>query len=166
MSKSSTKKKKNIYRQTREKLGLSRAEAVLYIPNDPNHPGMDGIAEYRLGRIEKGSVTVQPEDVVAMAKRYNEPALRNYYCCNQCLIGKIDVPEVKQTGDIYEVLVSMAVSLRNVNHAKIRLMEILKDSKVTPDEAEDFARISSELENVSMTIEALQLWCEKLKVNM
>lgn len=164
MAKTSKTAEKNIYRQTRENLGLSRAEAVLYIPDDPNHPGMDGIAEYRLVRIEDGSVTVQPEDVVAMAKRYNEPELRNHYCCHECPIGQIDAPEVKKTGSIHEVLTTMAVSLRNVNHDKIRLMEILNDGQVTSDEIEDFNRISEELEHISMTIEALQLWCEKMKI--
>lgn len=156
--------KKNIYRQIRENLGLSRAEAVLSIPDDPAHPGMDGIAEYRLVRIEDGSVTVQPEDVVAMAKRYNEPELRNYYCCHECPIGQIDAPEVQKTGSVHEVLTTMAVSLRNVNHSKVRLMEILNDGQVTGDEIEDFEHISSELEKISMTIEALQLWCEKMKI--
>ena len=29
---------------------------------------------------------------------------------------------------------------------------------------EDFDRIYEELEQVSMTVEALQLWCEKMKI--
>ena len=73
MGKASIKENKNIYQITREKLGLSRAAAVKNIPGNPEFPGMDGIAEYRLVKIEDGTVTVQPADVVAMAKRYNEP---------------------------------------------------------------------------------------------
>lgn len=155
---------KNIYRQTRENLGLSRAEAVLYIPDDPEHPGMDGIAEYRLVRIEDGSVTVQPEDVVAMAKRYNEPELRNHYCCHECPIGRLDAPEVTKTASVHEVLTTMAVSLRNANHHKIRLMEILGDGKLSSDEVEDFRHIAADLETISQSIEALQLWCEKMNI--
>lgn len=164
MGKASIKKNKNIYQLTREELGLSRAAAVTRIPDNPEFPGMDGMAEYRLVKIEDGSVTVQPEDVVAMAKRYNKPELRNYYCCHECAIGKIDAPEVTYTSGIHEILVNMAVSLKTVNHNKIRLMEILEDGKVTTDEAEDYDKISEELEHISMTIEALQLWCEKMKV--
>ena len=155
---------KNIYRQTRENLGLSRAEAVLYIPDDPEHPGMDGIAEYRLVRIEDGSVTVQPEDVVAMAKRYNEPELRNHYCCHECPIGRLDAPKVTKTASVHEVLTTMAVSLRNANHHKIRLMEILGDGKLSSDEVEDFRHIAADLETISQSIEALQLWCEKMNI--
>ena len=164
MAKTSKSTSKNIYRQTRENLGLSRAEAVLYIPDDPDHPGMDGIAEYRLVRIEDGSVTVQPEDVVAMARRYNEPALRNHYCCHECPIGRIDAPEVAETASVHEVLTTMAVALRNANHHKIRLMEILNDGQLSGDEVEDFRQIAAVLENISQSIEALQLWCEKMNI--
>lgn len=164
MGKASVKKNKSIYQVTREKLGLSRSAAVNYIPGNPDFPGMDGIAEYRLVKIEDGSVNVQPADVVAMAKRYNEPELRNYYCCHECPIGQIDAPEVTYKNNVHEILVNMAVSLRNVNHNKIRLMEILEDGKVSADEVEDFDKISEELEHISMTIEALQLWCEKMKL--
>lgn len=164
MGKASIKKNKSIYQITREELGLSRAEATEYIPGNSDFPGMSGVPEYKLVKIENGTVTVQPEDVVAMAKRYNKPELRNYYCCNECAIGKIDAPEVTFCGGVHEILVNMAVVLRKVNHNKIRLMEILEDGKLSDDEVEDFDKIYEELEQVSMTVEALQLWCEKMKL--
>ena len=164
MGKISVKENKSIYQITRESLGLSRAAAVKFIPGNPEYPGMDGIPEHRLVKIEDGTVTVQPEDVVAMAKRYNEPELRNHYCCHECAIGKLDAPEVTYKGNIHEILVNMAVSLKKVNHEKIRLMEILEDGEVSADEEEDFDKICDELEHISMTVEALQLWCEKMKL--
>lgn len=163
MGKASTKENKSIYQRVREELHLTRAEATVHIPGKKEYPGMGGVTESRLVKIEHGDVTVQPEDVVAMAKRYNRPELRNYYCCNECAIGKIDAPEVTYTGNIHEILVKMAVSLENVNREKIRLMEILEDGKVDKDEMPDYKKISDELEHISMTIEALQLWCEKMK---
>ena len=165
MGKASTKTNKCIYQIAREELGLTRAEATTCIPGNPDFPGMDWITESRLVKLEHGEATIQPEDVVAMAKRYNKPELRNYYCCNECAIGRIDAPEVTYNGGIHEILVNMAVSLKNVNHEKIRLMEILEDGKVDSDELEDYEKISEELEHISMTIEALQLWCEKMKLN-
>ena len=86
------------------------------------------------------------------------------YLMDECAIGKIDAPEVTYSGGIHEILVNMAVSLKNVNHEKIRLMEILEDGKVDDNEIEDYEKISEELEHISMTIEALQLWCEKMKL--
>ena len=59
----------------------------------------------------------------------------------------------------------MSVSLESVNKSKLRLMEILADGKVDADEASDFDKISEELDKISMTIESLQLWCEKMKTN-
>jgi len=164
MGKASVKKNKNIYQLIREELGLSRAEATERIPNDPSYPGMPGVPEYKLVKIENGTATVQPADVVAMARRYNKPELRNYYCCNECEIGKIDTPAVVFDGSIHEILVNMAVVLKKVNHSKVRLMEILEDGKLSEDEQEDFDRIYDELEQISMTVEALQLWCEKMKI--
>ena len=164
MGKASKKKNKNIYLLTREELGLSRAQATEYIPNDPDFPGMRGVPEYKLVKIENGTVTVQPADVVAMAERYNKPELRNYYCCHECEIGKIDAPEVSFNCNVHEILVNMAVVLKKVNHNKIRLMEILEDGVLADDEKADFDKIYEELEQVSMTVEALQLWCEKMKI--
>lgn len=165
MGKMSTKVNKSIYQLTREELGLSRADATKFIPGQPEYPGMSGITENMLVKFENGDTTIQPEDVVAMAKRYNKPELRNYYCCNECAIGQIDAPEVTYSGGIHEILVHMAVSIENINNDKIRLMEILQDGRVDCDEVEDYQNIYEELENISMTIEALQLWCEKMKVN-
>ncbi len=158
MGKVSVKENKNIYQITRENLGLSRAAAA-----DKMYE--HGLTEYRLVKIEDGTVKIQPEDVVAMSKGYNEPELRNHYCCHECPIGKIDAPEVIYKNNVYEILVNMSVSLESVNDNKLRLMEILADGKVDADEASDFDKISEELEKISMTIEALQLWCEKMKTN-
>ena len=158
MGKVSVKENKNIYQIARENLGLSRAAAA-----DKMYE--HGLTEYRLVKIEDGTVKIQPEDVVAMSKGYNEPELRNHYCCHECPIGKIDAPEVIYKNNVHEILVNMSVSLESVNKSKLRLMEILADGKVDADEASDFDKISEELEKISMTIEALQLWCEKMKTN-
>lgn len=165
MGKVSVKKDKSVYQLAREELGLSRAEATMFKPRDPDLPGMSGVTEHRLEKIENCKVAVHPDDVVAMAKRYNKPELRNHYCCYECAIGKIDAPKVTYRGGIHEILVDMAVVLKNINHDKVRLMEILRDGVISEEEQEDFDKIYEELEEVSMTVEALQLWCEKMKLS-
>lgn len=164
MGKASTKKDKNIYQITREELGLSRLEAANIIAaiEKGRYSSLD---ENKLVKIEHGLIkSIDPDDIVGLSKAYNKPELRNYYCCHQCEIGKLDAPEVAFDGGVHEILVNMAVVLRKVNHNKIRLMEILEDGKLSDDEKEDFDRIYEELEEVSMTVEALQLWCEKMKI--
>ena len=163
MGKVSVKENKSVYQIARDNLGLSRAAAVEYIPGNPEYPGMDGITEDRLVKLESGLTAIQPADVVAMAKRYNEPELRNYYCCHECPIGVIDAPEVIYKDNVHQILVNMIVSLESVNSKKSRLMEILADGVVDDAEIKDLNKILEELEKISMTIESIQLWCEKVK---
>ena len=164
MGKASVKKDKNIYQLTREELGYSRQKAADMIA-ELDAKEYEIFDESRLLKIEYESVQqIHPEEIVTLAHIYNKPELRNHYCCNQCAIGRIDAPEVTYTEGIHEILVSMAVTLKNVNHNKIRLMEILEDGKISEDEVEDFDKIYEELEHISMTVEALQLWCEKMKL--
>lgn len=163
MGKVSVKENKNIYQKTREELGLSREKAadVIGVVDNGRYSFLD---KYRLVKIEDEAVKIQPEDIVALSKAYNRPELRNYYCCHQCDIGKIDAPEVTDANNVHKTLVEMAVSLESVNAKKLRLMEILADGKVDDTEILDLNKILEELEKISMTIEAIQLWCEKMKL--
>ena len=163
MGKVSVKENKNIYQEARDELGLSRVKAADLIAQIDNgyYSYLD---EHRLVKIEDESVKIQPDDIVALSKAYNKPELRNYYCCHQCSIGKIDAPEVVYMDNIHEILVNMAVSLESVNSKKLRLMEILADGKVDDSEILDLNKIMEELEKISMTVESIQLWCEKMKL--
>ena len=155
MGKVSVKENKNIYQITREELGLSRAAAAELMINE-------GMTEYRLVKIEDESVTIQPEDIYALSKGYNAPHLCNHYCSKECRIGQEYVPEVKLKDNIHEIVVNMVVSLDTMNSKKARLMEILADGKIGEDEMDDFIFIQKELDRISLTVEALQLWCEKM----
>ena len=156
MGKISVKENKSVYQLAREELEYSRAEAAEL---------MNGcVPEYRLVKLEDGTTQIQPEDVCAMALAYNKPELRNHYCVHECPIGKMDVPEIMYKNNIHEILVNMVVSLESVNQKKGRLLEILANGEVGNDELKDFNVIREELEKISMTVEALQLWCEKTKV--
>lgn len=162
MGRKSIKENKNAYQQARDELGWSRekaADEILKIENG-RYCYVD---KYKLVKIEEESIKIQPDDIVALSKAYNKPELRNYYCCHQCDIGKIDAPEVIYKDNVHEILVNMAISLESVNTKKTRLMEILADGKVDDAEIADLNKILEELEKISMTVEAIQLWCEKVK---
>ena len=45
---------------------------------------------------------------------------------------------------------------------KERLIEITVDGKITGDELEDFIYIQEELERISIAVETLQLWSERM----
>ena len=158
-----TLENKTIYQEVRDELDLSRFEAADLIAKvDGGKYGY--LDENKLVKIEHGTVKVQPDDVVALSKAYNRPELRNYYCCHQCSIGEIDAPEVDDANNIHKTLVEMSVSLESVNAKKMRLMEILADGMVDDTEMLDLNKILEELEKISMAVEAIQIWCEKMKV--
>lgn len=163
MGKASIKDDKNIYQETREKQGWSRKKATDVIAKIENGQ-YSYLNEDRLVKVENETVKIQPEDVLALSLAYNKPELRNYYCCHQCPIGEKDAPEVVYMDNVHEILVNMLVSFESINAKKTRLIEILADGKADKDEEEELKNILQELEKISMTIEAIQLWCEKAKV--
>ena len=150
MGKKSIKENKNIYFETRDKLGLSRAQASEL---------MEGISESSLEKMETGKTSIYPEDVVLMAKAYKRPDLCNYYCTHECAIGKNSVPEVK-ISSLSEIVLGMLSSLNSLERQKDRLMEITADGEISDDELSDFASIQNQLEHIDATVEALKLWVE------
>ena len=152
MGKASTKENKNRYFQAREDLGLTRAEASELL---------EVISEDRVEKIENERIAPQPYDVLAMARAYKKPSLCNYYCSHECPIGKEYVPEV-EVKELSSIVLEMLASLNSVHKQKDRLIEIAADGRITGDEIEDFIHIQEVLERISVTVETLQLWAEKM----
>ena len=115
MARVSTKENKNIYQLTRESLKLTRESASELL---------ETISPERIEKIENERSLPYPDEVLAMAEKYRQPSLCNYYCANQCPIGQ--------------------------------------DGKISGDELEDFIFIQEELERISITVETLQLWSERM----
>ncbi len=155
MPKISTKPNKNIYQQTREKLDLSRESASELL---------EWISPERIERIENEKSSPNPDEVLQMADKYKLPRLCNYYCANQCPIGQEYVPEVK-TKELSQIVLEMLASLNSMNKKKERLIEITADGEIEGDEIEDFINIQEELERISVTVETLQLWSERMLAN-
>ena len=99
-----------------------------------------------------------------MSQKYKKPSLCNYYCSNECPIGKEYVPEV-QVKELSAIVLEMLASLNSVSKTKDRLIEIAADGVISNDEIEDFINIQNELERISITVETLQLWAEKMLAN-
>ena len=152
MGRNSVKENKNIYQLTREALGLSREKASDLL---------ETVTPERIEKIENERVVPYPEDIMIMAEKYKSPDLCNYYCSKQCPIGRHYVPEVK-IKDLSQIILEMLASLNSMNQKKDRLIEITSDGQIASDEIEDFVRIQKELEKISVTVETLQLWVEKM----
>ena len=52
--------------------------------------------------------------------------------------------------------------MNSMTKQKERFIEITVDGKITGDELEDFIYIQEELERISIAVETLQLWSERM----
>ncbi|SDH69968.1 Helix-turn-helix domain-containing protein [Pseudobutyrivibrio sp. 49] len=148
MGRKSIRDDKNIFFESREAAGLTRAQASELIGT---------ISESRLEKLETGKAAIYPEDVVDMASAYKKPELCNYYCTHECRIGKESVPEVK-VSSLSEIVLGMLSALNSLDKQKDRLIEITADGIVSDDEIPDFVHIQKQLDQIDHTVEALKLW--------
>ena len=148
MGRKSTKANKSVYQITRESLDLTREKAGELIP---------GFSPERIEKIENGRVQVQPEDVMLMAEYYKTPSLCNYYCANECPIGQVHAlrTESKELG---QIAVETLNALNKMSRSKDRLLEIVEDGQVRPDEYQDFVEIKQILDRIALSVSNLQLW--------
>lgn len=151
MGKKSTKPDKNIYQLCRDELGLTREKASEL---------MTGVSAAQIEKIEYGTKEPTPYEVVQMAGCYKRPDLCNYFCSHKCEIGKKYIPEV-QVAELSNIILETIASLNEINPLTSRLIQIARDGKITDDEIPDFAYISSKLDEVSLAIDALNMWVDK-----
>ena len=155
MGRASTKENKNAYQLAREELELSREKASELLESVPAD---------RIEKIENEKTIAHPEEILAMAEKYKRPSLCNHYCSSDCPIGQKYVPKV-EIKELSSIVLEMLASLNSVNKEKDRLIEITADGKIDVGEIDDFIYIQEELERISITVETLQLWTEKMLAN-
>ena len=148
-------KNKNVYFRKREELKLTREQASELLESIPSE---------RIEKIENERVEPHPEEILIMAEKYKSPEMCNYYCSNQCPIGQQYVPEVK-IQDLSQIILKMVDSLNTVQDNQRRLINITADGIIDDTEIDDFIKIQNELEKISITVEALQLWSEQMVAN-
>lgn len=155
MGRASTKENKTPYQVAREELGLSREKASELLESIPPE---------RIEKIESERALPRADEVLVMSGKYKKPTLCNFYCSQQCSIGQQYVPRV-EIKELSSIVLEMLASLNSVGKMKDRLVEIAADGKIDNDEIDDFIYIQNELERISITVETLQLWAEKMLAN-
>lgn len=155
MGRASIKENKTLYQIAREELGLSREKASELL---------ESITPERIEKIENERSLPYADEVLIMADKYKRPTLCNYFCSQQCPIGQQYVPRV-EIKELSSIVLEMLASLNSVGKMKDRLIEIAADGKIDRDEIDDFIYIQDELERISITVETLQLWAEKMLAN-
>ena len=124
MGRISMKENKNIYHICREELGLSREKASELL---------EVIPPERIEKIENEKSLPRPDEVLIMAEKYKVANLCNYYCANQCPIGREYVPEI-QIKDLSQIVLEMLASLNSMRKKQERLIEITADGKIDENE--------------------------------
>ena len=151
MARVSTKENKNIYQISREEIGLTREAAA---------ESLEIISSDRIEKIESEKSLPHPEEILAMADCYKNPALCNYYCSHECPIGQEYVPEVTFK-ELSQITLEMLASLNSLEKEKNRLIEITVDGIISEDEKKDFEKIQAQLAQISLAIDSLELWVQK-----
>ena len=91
---------------------------------------------------------------------YKKPDLCNFYCSHKCAIGEKYVPEVEVT-ELPNIILETIASLNEITPYTGQLIQIARDGKITDDEIPAFAFISKKLDDISLAIDALNLWIDK-----
>ena len=152
MGKKSVRENKTIYQHYREEAGLTMDKASEL---------MSTVSTSRIEKIESGKSLPYPEEVLAMANVYKAPDLCNFFCANECAIGKKYVEPVEQK-DLAKIVLEVVATLNRLEKDKDRLIEIAADGTIDESEQVDFDYIKSQLEKVSASVDSLKLWLEKI----
>ena len=149
-------REKNLYYRAREASNLSREAAAELI----------GISATKLGRIERGEIIPQADDIVQMADVYNDKTIFNYYCSKDCKVGVCcRVDEVRPIS-LAEAALGVLHSVNAFNEWKDKFIEISMDGTVDSDELEDFRNICKSLKKISAMTERLKVSVESYKTAM
>ena len=152
VGKESIKENKNIYQISREEAGMTRSQAS---------EALVFMSDSRIEKIESEKCEPHPDEILAMANAYKKPSLCNYYCSNECPIGQIHVPELKEK-DLAQITLEMLSTITTLTKQKDRLVEITVDGKITEDEMKDFLNIKADLDKMTVSIESLKLWIDQM----
>lgn len=100
-----------------------------------------GVDRTRLARIELGSVTPYPEEVLLMADIYRAPELKGNYCREMCPLGR-NMPKIGNEG-LDRISLRMLASFKKINEAKESLLDITADGIISEDEKPELKKIQN-----------------------
>lgn len=154
-----TNKNETIYRQARKRA----AEFNEKFKSIEGASEAIGVSKDQLSNYELGLYKQLPVDsVVRMADAYNAPELMNYYCCNECVIGKLTMSPI-EICSIERLTIQILAVLNGTSISQIKesLIDITEDGKITKDEEPRLKEIINTLDEISAKSQALKLWAEK-----
>lgn len=156
MGKKATKAADNMYYMTRYE---ASKENEIFSSREKASEQL-GIDRTRLANIELGNVLPYPEEVKCFAETYNCPEICNFYCSTECPIGKNTVAKI-ELDDFDRLALKVLGSLRDIDELRDSIIAVSEDGRVTDCERERFKQILQNLEKISTTANALQIWAKK-----
>lgn len=155
MGREATKAVGNVWYEARKKASeyddrlLSRESA-----SEQLGMSVSALADAELGL----SKCMPPDKAVMMADRYNAPHLLNWYCSNECPIGKGKNLATKvEPIDRVTVKLLKSLSVGKLDEIKEKLMEIAEDGQISDDQVDDLEEVQAYLDKVSERISELKL---------
>lgn len=122
---------------------------------------MLGVSQSSLLNYENGVCKQVPPDVVVnMADIYNAPEIMNYYCSNECPIGKHTVTEL-EIKEIDRITIEIVNLLDGVPNIQKQLMNIVADGIISEDEKPILNYILESLDKISEEVQELKLCVQK-----
>lgn len=118
-----------------------------------------GIERTRLARIELGSLTPYPEEVLLMADMYKTPEIKNYYCREICPLG-CNLPKV-ELDNLDRITVRALATFRNIEVQKEKLLDIAADGIISESERPDFEKVIKAMDELATVAFNLRAWAEK-----
>lgn len=118
-----------------------------------------GVSWSSLADYERGLTRVPVDVVIRMADLYNDPALLNWYCCNECPICRDDLLATEME-DFRGIALRLIVD-GDIEGIKSEIADIAKDGKIDDDEGPRMRAAMKKLGEVGKLISELQLYCKK-----
>lgn len=161
MGRGSVKENKNIFQIAREEYGAKYKNTNTYSREKASEL-LKWISEDRLERIENEGSVPRPDEVYQMSQCYKKPELCNQFCTEMCEIGKNVIPKI-EIKNIERIVIELLGSLTGIEEKKNKLIEITSDGVISEEEFKELEKIEDQLEKISVTVSALELWLEKTK---
>ena len=114
----------------------------------------------RLQRIEMGTMTPYPEEVLLMAEAYHAPELLNYHCSQCCPIGQRTVPRA-ELNELDRITVKFLSALEQIRDSDKELLQIARDGMLTADEVPRMEHLLNVVQGVSAIACEIQIYLDK-----
>lgn len=117
------------------------------------------IERTRLANIEAGNINPHPEEVNLMADTYNAPELPNYFCSQQCPLGRGRVDKLEPR-NLESAALKIERVTRDIDDITREIADIAEDGRVSAKERPAFDGNLAKLRAVKKSIEELILVAE------